>query len=175
MHIVLTVLGAIVTILYILDRFDIDVGGLNPWSWRRRRAWARRYQGDPIYSVEDPVEVAALLIVGAARLEGDPPAEQKQKALELFASEFSSSPREATELYASAAHLLGARQVLDSQLDGLLDRNRDRFTKEQAESLIGIAEQVVAAGGGPTGQQKRFLEALRERLLPSVERQGTWA
>ncbi len=31
MHIILGILGSIVTILYMLDRLSIDLGGLNPF------------------------------------------------------------------------------------------------------------------------------------------------
>lgn len=40
MHIVLGLLGTLVTILWLLYRLaemGIDLGGLNPWAWRRRR------------------------------------------------------------------------------------------------------------------------------------------
>ena len=66
MHLILGLLTAIVTILFLLDRLGINLGGLNPFDWRRRRAFAKRYGADPIYSVEDPIHVAALLIIGAA-------------------------------------------------------------------------------------------------------------
>ena len=39
MHIILGALGSIVTILYMLDRLGIDIGGLNPFYWYRRRAF----------------------------------------------------------------------------------------------------------------------------------------
>ena len=84
MHIVLGLLTTAVTILYLLDRMGIDLGGLNPFYWRRRRAWAAKYEGDPIYSVEDPMHVAALLIVGTAKLAGDLSAAQKRAALDTF-------------------------------------------------------------------------------------------
>ena len=114
MHIVLGLLGSIVTILYLLDRLGIDLGGLNPFYWQRRRAWEKKYQGDPIYSVEDPMHVAAILIVGAAKLAGDLSAEQKRVALEQFESSFSLDSPAASELFGSAAHLLGAPQIIDA-------------------------------------------------------------
>ena len=60
MHIVLGFLTSLITILYLLDRMGVNLGGLNPFYWRRRRAWAKKYGGDPIYAIEDPMEVAAL-------------------------------------------------------------------------------------------------------------------
>ena len=70
MHLILGFLTAIVTILFLLDRLGINLGGLNPFHWHRKRAFARKYGSDPIYSIEDPIHVAALLIIGAAKLEG---------------------------------------------------------------------------------------------------------
>ena len=70
MHIVLGALTTIVTILWLLHRLaemGIDLGGLNPWYWRRRRAWRKKYEGDPIYAVEDPIDVAAIFVIGADR------------------------------------------------------------------------------------------------------------
>lgn len=68
MHIVLGLLGSIITILFLLDRLGIDLGGMNPFYWYRRRAFSEKYSSDPIYSIEDPVHVAALMIIGAAKL-----------------------------------------------------------------------------------------------------------
>lgn len=86
MHILLALLSAIVTILYVLDRIGIDIGWYNPWSWRRRRAWAMKHDGDPIYSVEDPIHAAAIFVTGAAKLDGDLSQEQKQAILEMMDS-----------------------------------------------------------------------------------------
>ncbi len=128
MHIILGPLGSIVTILYMLDRLGIDLGGLNPFYWQRRRSWAKKYQGDPIYSVEDPMHVAAILIVGAAKLDGEISSEQKRVALEQFESSFSLDSPAASELFGSAAHLLGAPQIIDAQ-----DDDRSRFGRRRSD------------------------------------------
>ena len=84
MHIVIGFLTVILTLFYVLERLGIDVGWFNPWSWRRRRAWAKRYHGNPIYSVENPIDVAAIFIVGIAKLEGDLSAEQGKSMVEMI-------------------------------------------------------------------------------------------
>jgi len=69
MHILLGLLGTIVTILVLLYRLSdsgIDLGGLNPFSWRRQRAWRQKFAANPIFSLEDPRAVAAVLLVGSA-------------------------------------------------------------------------------------------------------------
>ena len=174
MHIVIGVLSALVTIFYLLDRLGIDIGGLNPFYWRRRRAWAKKYQGDPIYSVEDPMHVAAILIVGAAKLDGDLTAESKKAAMQQFRSKFSLDTSGASELLGSAAHLLGSPQILDTQLNGLVDKNHKRFTPEQAESMIEMVSDVAAADGPLSTRQTEFIDSLRARLIPPKDNQGTW-
>ena len=175
MHVVLALLTSIITILYLLDRMGVDLGGLNPFYWRRRRAWAAKYQGDPIYSVEDPMHIAALLVVGAAKLDGDISAEQKRVILDQFESSFSLNASAASELLGSAAHLLGPPQVIDSQLDGVAQKNKDQFSKEQAESMIQMMEAVASAEGDVTAKQGDYIAGLRAIFMSAEKPPGTWS
>ena len=175
MHIVLGFLTTLVTVLFLLDRLGINLGGLNPFYWRRRRAWAKKYQGDPIYAVEDPVHVAALLILGVAKLDGDISAEQKKVALQQFEANFSIDAQTASELLGSAAHLLGAPQVIDTQLKGLADNNQDRFSREQSASMLQMMITVAAADGELTATQSEYVEGMRSQFIPPEKDPGTWA
>ena len=83
----LGLLGMIVTIVVLLNRLadaGIDLGGLNPFLLRRRRAWRQKFEANPIFSLEEPMEVAAVLAVGVAKADGDMSAEQKQALLMSF-------------------------------------------------------------------------------------------
>jgi hypothetical protein len=173
MHIVLGLLGSIISILYLLDRLGVDIGWLNPWSWRRRRAWAKKYEGDPIYSIEDPIHVAAILIVGVAKLEGDLSAEQKTAVLTQFKETFSLDSRAASELLGSATHLLGAPQVIGTQLDGVANRNSHTFKPDQAESMIDMIQQIASVGGAMSDAQREFVDRLRSHFV-SPSQKGTW-
>ena len=175
MHVVLGLLGTIVTILFLLDRLGINLGGLNPFSWRRRRAWAKKYEGDPIYSVEEPMHVAALLIIGATKLDGDWTAEQRKVALNQFESGFALDSHAASELLGSATHLLGAPQIIDTQLNGLADKNKDRFSRDQAESMIQMMVEVASADGELTTKQSEYIAGIRSQFVPSVKSEGTWS
>lgn len=175
MHIVLGLLTAIVSILYMLDRMGVNLGGLNPFHRRRRRAWAEKNEGDPIYSVEDPMHVAALLIVGVTKLDGDLSAKQKKVALNLFESSFSLDSRGASELFGSAAHLLGAPQIIDTQLNGVIEKNKDLFSKDQAESMIQMTVDVASAGGDITADQSEYIERVRSQFVPVEKSPGTWS
>lgn len=175
MHILLGLLGSIVTILYILDRVGIDLGGLNPFYWYRRRAFARKYGADPIFSIEDPVHVASLLVIGTAKLDGDLTAAQKTAAQEQFEANFSMDARAASELFGSAAHLLAAPQLLDSQLSKLADKNSNRFSKEQVDSLVDMMARVASADGELSATQKAFIGDVRSKFVQQEQPQGTWA
>ena len=175
MHILIAFLGSLITVFYLLDRLGIDIGGFNPFHWRRKRAWSRQYHGDPIYSVEDPLHVAALLILGTAKLDGTVRAEQKRVALERFETVFSLEPKESTELVGSAVHLLGAPQVIDAQLQGLADKNKNCFTQEQADSMVQLMVEVVSADGEVTAARSAFIENMRTHFEPPQKKQGTWS
>jgi uncharacterized tellurite resistance protein B-like protein len=175
MHILIAFLGSLITVFYLLDRLGIDIGGINPFHWRRKRAWSRQYHGDPIYSVEDPQHVAALLILGAAKLDGIVSAEQKRVALQRFEAVFSLDAKEASELVGSAIHLLGAPQIIDAQLNGLADKNKNCFTQEQADSMIELMAEVVSADGEVTAAQSEFIENMRTHFVPPQRNQGTWS
>lgn len=175
MHVVIGILTGLISILYLLDRMGIDLGGLNPFYWRRRRAWAKKYQGDPIYSIEDPVHLAAVFIVGVAKLDGDLTSDSKKAALKLFREKFSLDTGGASELLGSAAHLLGSPQVIDTQLAGLMDKNRERFTKEQAESMIQMAIDVSSAGGSLGAKQRECIAKMQEQLVPADKTSTSWS
>lgn len=174
MHMVLGILGSLVTIFYLLDRLGIDIGGLNPFYWYRRRAFAQKYGADPVYSIEDPIHVASLLIIGAAKLDGDLTAEQHTVAREEFEKNFNLSPKEASDLFGSAAHLLAAPQLLQNQLNKLADKNAPRFTREQVDSLVEIMTTVASTSGGLSMTQKEFIDSIRTRSGTTGQPQGTW-
>ena len=175
MHIVLGVLTALVSILFLLNRLGVNLGGLNPFDWRRRRAFAKRYGADPIYSVEDPVHVAALLIIGAAKLDGDLTAEQKKVAQEQFESNFSLDSRAASQLFGSAAHLLAAPQLIDTQLVSLADKNKGHLSQDQSESMIQMMIEVASADGDLTAKQSEFIDSIRSQFVRSETSEGTWS
>jgi uncharacterized tellurite resistance protein B-like protein len=175
MHVLLGILTAIVSILYALDRLGVDIGGMNPFYWYRRRSFTKKYGSDPIYSVDDPVHIAALLIIGAAKLDGDLTAGQKQLAQDQFVSEFSIDTKEATQLFGSAAHLLAAPQLLDSQLEKLVDRNQDTFAPDQANSLMQMIVKVASADGELSAKQQEFIDNVRAACVKAPIGEGPWA
>ena len=178
MHVIIGLLGSIVSLLWILHRLaemGIDLGGLNPWYWWRRRKWQQKYEGDPINAVEDPMEIGALVVVAMAKVAGDITAEQKNIILNEFIDTFSLDSKSATQLFGSCTHLLGQPQVIDTQLAGLFDRHNDLFSAEQAESVVGMMRKVAEAEGAPNEQQRQLMGDVREKLGMPPAGEGIWA
>ncbi len=110
MHLILAFLGTVVTILILVNRLSdagLDIGWLNPFTWRRRRAWRNKLEGNPVFSLSEPLEVAALLSTAVAKLDGEISREEKAALLELFKHEFNRTDEEAADLLRSSTYLFG--------------------------------------------------------------------
>lgn len=145
MHILLALLGSIVTILVLFKRLSdagIDIGWLNPFAWRRRRAWRNKYQGNPIFSLSDPLEVAALLATTTAKLDGDLSFEEKTILLELFQSEFHKSEKEASDLLMSSIYLFGDGADAIAKPESVLKNSLESFSPEKARSVMSLLTAI---------------------------------
>ncbi|MCU5782871.1 phenylacetic acid degradation-like protein [Alcanivorax balearicus MACL04] len=177
MHIVLGLLGTLVTILWLLYRLaemGIDLGGLNPWAWRRRRQWRSRSQGNPIYALESPLEVTALLMTAAAKLDGDMSGEEKRTLLTLFRETFHLSEAEASDLLTACVHLFGKGEEIRDNLAAVVRPCLDRFSPEQAESALDLVERIIQLEGNPSQRQRDLLEQLQKLLRPAPPEKGQW-
>lgn len=146
MHIILGLLGTIVTILVLINRLSdagIDIGWLNPFSWRRRRAWRKKYEGNPVFSLTDPLEVAGLLATSTAKIDGDLSKEEKAILLQLFQGEFNRSEEQASDLLMSSIYLFGDGDEVLAKPDKVMKNALENFTREQARSVM-ILLQAVA-------------------------------
>ena len=145
MHILLGLLGTIVTILVLFKRLSdagIDIGWLNPFAWRRRRAWRNKYQGNPIFSLSDPLEVAALLATTTAKMDGDLSSEEKTILLELFQSEFNKSEKEASDLLMSSIYLFGDGIDVIAKPEKVLKMSLASFSPEKARSVMSLLTAI---------------------------------
>ena len=178
MHIVIAALGSIVTILWLLHRLaemGIDLGGLNPWAWRRRRKWRASYEANPIYSITSPMEVTALLIAATAKADGDMSSEEKQAILSMFEREFRLSERDAASLLAASTHLLGRGDEVRSNLDGVIGPSKASFTESQSRSACAMLEEIARVGGSATALQAEIIEGVKAELLAPADDASEWA
>ncbi|HEX5046305.1 MAG TPA: TerB family tellurite resistance protein [Gammaproteobacteria bacterium] len=178
MPIVLGLLTSIVTILWILYRLaemGVTLGGLNPWAWRRRRAWRQKYDADPLFTLTEPLDVTALLAVATAKADGDMSAAERRALLVEFESTFALNERRASELLAAGVYLLGDGATLRDRLEELVAKWRERFSDAQRVSALELLERVAAASGEPSAQQRQFIARVSAALSPELSQKGIWA
>ena len=171
----LGLLGVIVTVLVLLSRLadaGIDLGGLNPFPWRRKRAWRQKFEANPLFSLEDPMEVAAVLAVGVTKVDGDMSAEQKRALLDAFQETFALERRPAEDLLASSAHLVGDGVTLKNQVGDVVARSKEGFTENQVTSTISLLEQIAAVED-ITDQQRELIVTV-EGILNETRAPSTW-
>jgi uncharacterized tellurite resistance protein B-like protein len=163
MHIILGILGTAVTILILINRLKeggIDIGWLNPFSWARRRKFRKEYQMHPAYTLESPMDVAALFMVAVAKSDGDMTKGQKDKILSLFASEFKLNEAKSSELLGASVHIFGrGDDVLDSP-SRVLSRTMDSFSAQQVSSVLSMLEDVANVEGEPSDSQKKLIKKI---------------
>ena len=178
MHIILGILGTIVTILVLLNRLaeaGIDLGGLNPFLWARRRKWKKQYQGNPVFNVDDPMELTALLMVAVAKIDGDVSSEEKHRILELFQQEFKMSKREASGLMVSSVYLLKDGSEISAQLAKVMEPAKEKFSTEQAESAIKMLNTVAEIEGKTSDLKTELINAVQAGMAVKFQEKTTWS
>lgn len=178
MHIVLGLLGTIVTLLILLNRLadaGIDIGGLNPFLWHRRRKWRKTYEGEPIFKIHQPMELAALLVVGLAKADGDISSEEKYSILRMFENEFHLSKSDASGLMSSSVYLLGRGDEFRDGLGKIIKPAIGEFTDEQLQSTINMLRKVASLGGAEADVKASTLERIEKSLVENKKPSGKWA
>lgn len=177
MHIVLGALTTIVTILILLNRLaeaGIDLGGLNPYLWNRRRKWRKAYTGDPAFKIQDPMDATAILMVAAVKSDGDMTKEDKSLLLELFEDSFGLSKKDAAGLMISSTHLLGDGTEVRENVRKFLSPSKDLFTEHQAESALSLISQVVGEPERIHPNTQQFLQSIKKELQTNSSTKQTW-
>lgn len=175
MHIIIAFLGTIVTILILLNRLaeaGISLGGLNPFLWRRRRKWKQQYEGNPIYQIDSPLDLAALLATATAKADGDMSSEEKKTLLDLFQKEFNVDKKASAELLISSSYLMGTGDELRSNLDKVIKPGLDKFTEVQAASTNNILDGICA--DDTTGMKRAFADQVQSILKARFETKEGW-
>ena len=171
MHIILGILGSIITILVLtnqLARLGIDVTWLNPFAWARRKQWQKKYHADPAFSLDKPMEAAAGLLYLMAKCSGEITREQKECILDLFQTEFKLSEDQARELLSSCSFLLKDEDKIFDHLKDFLIPSLEKFDAEKKQSTLDMLNKVADCEGPRTSKQQAFLN----RVTPFFQETG---
>ena len=174
MHIILGLLGTIVTILVLLNRLGeagIDLGWLNPFTWHRRRKYRLNHDLNPAFKLTSPLDTAALVLVTIAKAEGDMSREQKAALLKMFEQKFHLSERQAIDLLGASVHLFGRGDEVLAKPQHILDRSLEHFSPDQLESLTGMMDEVARLDGEPGENQRKVVKKIQSVLPKATQPQ----
>lgn len=177
MHLIIGFLGSVVTILYLLHRLaemGIDLGGLNPFLWRRRRKWTKLYHANPIFQIDNPMESTALLLTAVAKADGELSIEEKKKLLALFEQEFELSANDASGLLNASGHLLGRGDEVRENMQAVLEPSIEHFTTSQLKTTLGMLKEVAEADGPASEIQQNLVDQATMILGSAAAPKGKW-
>lgn len=179
MHIVIAAITALAGLLWALNslqRSGFNLNALNPFLAYRRWQWSRRYGSKPIYRLERPMDVAAVLLLGIAKADGDITSDQKRELQAMFQSEFEISRDEAADLLLASSHLIRDEIYIVDTLDKILAPSAPQFEPAAVGSLLGMMRKLAAMDGAINGEQQKLIEAT-ERYFASRQKQvgGKWS
>ena len=178
MHIVIgiiTAMGGLIWALVALQKTGFDISSLNPLDWQRRNAWKKKYEAKPIYKLSQPIDVAALLLLGVAKCEGEISAEQKQKILNILQENLHLSLDDANDQLLASAHLLRDEIYLVDNIDKVLMPSSAEFSNEQVNSLIVLMGKVANIEGEVNLEQQKLIDATNQYFAKIKKDKSGWS
>jgi hypothetical protein len=161
------VLGGIIAVWLFFRGFaelGIRLSDLHP-ALRQRR---KKYQAlcrNPLYNIESPLEMTALLLVAAGN-SGKPGTETRQATLRLFQDKFHLSNKDASALLISSTWLLQDGMELRNNLQSVMQRSLRNFTREQQASALAMIEHITSLDKTGNPVPVELASKLKELLKP---------
>lgn len=177
MHIIIgliTALAGLFWALNSLERSGFRLSSLNPFYWHRRRQWRKKYSENPLYTLDNPMDAAAAILLGIAKIEGEISREHKNEILDIFSSEFNLDAMKAKELFASTSYLLQSENNFVKNIGKVLSRSIDQFSTEQAESTISLAMRIAKIENEISPLQQDLLDSLNQLFKVKKTNNGKW-
>ncbi len=178
MHVIIAAITAIAGLLWALNslqRSGFQLSSLNPFLAYRRWQWRRTYGGKPIYKLERPMDVAAVLLLGVAKADGEITSDQKKTLLEMFQSEFGISRDEAADLLLASSYLIRDEIYIVDHLDKILERSAQRFEPDAVASLLAMMRRMAALDGSINSEQLKLIEATEHYFAARAKPTSKWA
>jgi len=171
---VITALAGLFWALSSLQRSGFQFSSLNPFLAYRRWQWSKSYGGKPIYKLDRPMDVAAVLLLGIAKADGDITSDQKRELLAMFQGEFNISRDEASDLLLASSYLIRDEIYLVDHLDKILLRSAPRFEPEAVTSLLAMMRRIAILDGSVNGEQQKLIDATERIFAERVKVAGKW-
>lgn len=170
----ITAIAGLIWALHSLQRAGVDLNSFNPFFWWRRRQIAKLYGANPLHVLDNPMEVASLLMLATVKCDGEVSREEKQFLLKTFEREFHVSEHEACSLLSQASYLLRDETDITAQLEKILARSRSTFTDQQIESTIDLMRQGASLDA-PANKIQQALICETSRIFGAAKIEpGKW-
>ncbi|MFN3713837.1 MAG: TerB family tellurite resistance protein [Alcanivoracaceae bacterium] len=170
----ITALAGLIWALNSLQGSGVDLNSFNPFTWARRRRWAKLYGTRPLYNLSKPMEAAAAIIVGTLKQEGEISREQKASVIAIFRSHFHLNDQSAMDLFSASSHLVKDELNLGEGVRHILQPSIARFTPDMASSFVGILVDVANLEGPPSEAQRQIIERVRCELGTTARPASNW-
>lgn len=173
MHIVIGLLSALAGVIWAfvaLQRAGFKIDSLNPFAWYRRTKWNKQYATPPLHRLSNPIDVAAVLLLGVAKCEGEISAEQKKAILQIFEQTFHLSATDASDLLLASAHLIRNEVYVGDQLPKILEPSKESFTPPLVSSLLQLMRSVSTIEGPSNDEQEKLITATEKFFRAVLKR-----
>lgn len=177
MHVVIGVLTALAGLIWAilaLQKAGITLSSFNPFLWQRRMDWKKNLGEKPLYALSDPMEVAAVLILGVAKCEGETSAEQKRDIQDIFETDFRLGHDEAADLLLASSHLIRNEIYLVDNLDAILKKSQSRFKARQVESMLSMMRRTGELEGELNEEQRKIITATERYFGRTSQARHAW-
>lgn len=178
MGVILQILGLVITFTMAMEalrRFGIDVGWLNPLTFFHRRAWKKKVSTPPLYALDHPVDVVAVLALATVQTTGLVTAQQKSGVQALLSQHLGLSDADASGLCVASAHMLRNRPLAVSELPAVLERSADRFTDYHLQTLKTILRSAALIEPPVNAAQQELMDAVDAYFDKKKAAQQPWA
>lgn len=177
MHILIGIITAVAGLLWALNSLQqsgFRLSSLNPFHWHRKNQWKKQYAQNPLYRLDNPMDAAASVLLGIAKLEGEISREHKTEILQIFCSEFKLDNKQAADLFASTSYLLQSENNFIKNIDKVLSPSRDQFSTEQADSTLELLIRIAKIESDISAEQYELIDLVTKILKPLATQQGKW-
>lgn len=170
MHILIGIISAIGALIFIAYRLTYvaregqevisDAKGLI-----RRHQWSSKHKHNPLDDIQDPREIALLLMTETARYKGALTANQQHKISELAQQKFQIANDELDDMISAVAFATKDLTDIDNVLHKMLRPLYNTLDENEKNELITMMQEIAAVDGNPTPDQLHLIGRTQDKLL----------
>jgi uncharacterized tellurite resistance protein B-like protein len=170
----MSAVAGLIWILFVLQRTGNRPESFNPLRWLHRYRWRKVYGSHPLYALENPTEVAAVLLTEVARCEGRISPELNHALQQIFRHEFRLNSDAASRLVQASTRLLEDQDNLAEHLAPILDASSHSVSRGQASSLLSLMTRVATLESVLNEEQRRLILATERYYEQLFHRRSAW-